>query len=155
MTEIIKNKLYLGSIDDANDLIFLNNNKIDTILSIAYDSYIIEPIKKIKTIHKFQIEDSFSEKIIDYFPTIIKLIEESNDIILVHCMAGVSRSATIIIAYLMSSCNMTLLEAYYYVKIKRPMIKPNHEFIKQLIKYEFELYNKNSVKNTVGFSLKK
>ena len=54
-------------------------------------------------------------------------------------MMGISRSATIVIAYLMNRFGMTLSQAYNYVKIKRPEIGPNRHFMRTLIQYEQEL----------------
>ncbi|GJQ86525.1 hypothetical protein Trydic_g10425 [Trypoxylus dichotomus] len=65
--------------------------------------------------------------------------------VLVHCVAGVSRSATFCIAYLMKYHRMTLLEAYNHVKLKRPMIRPNCGFFRQLIEYEKLLYESTTV----------
>lgn len=45
---------------------------------------------------------------------------------------GVSRSATVVIAYLMQHRSMSLVEAYAHVKERRPMINPNAGFWKQL-----------------------
>jgi protein-tyrosine phosphatase len=45
--------------------------------------------------------------------------------VLVHCMAGVSRSATIVIAYLMHRMKLTLEEAHVLVKTRRKCIHPN------------------------------
>ena len=42
--------------------------------------------------------------------------------VLVHCIAGVSRSATIVMAYLMKSQGMTLQQAHRLVKSKRPIV---------------------------------
>lgn len=42
--------------------------------------------------------------------------------------------------------NMTLLDAYNYVKMRRSKIKPNCGFFKQLIEYEKELFGDNTVK---------
>lgn len=57
---------------------------------------------------------------------------------LVHCVAGVSRSVSICLAYLMKHHDMSLKEAYKYVERRRPCIKPNNSFFKQLIDFEIE-----------------
>jgi dual specificity phosphatase 12 len=48
--------------------------------------------------------------------------------VLVHCFAGVSRSATIIIAYMMQEHGMNYHSAFKFVKSKRPFINPNEGF---------------------------
>lgn len=50
--------------------------------------------------------------------------------VLVHCMAGISRSATIILAYLMKYRNMKYSDAYLFVNNKRNVIYPNQGFRK-------------------------
>jgi protein-tyrosine phosphatase len=52
--------------------------------------------------------------------------------VLVNCFAGVSRSSTIVIAYLMYRYNLLLEEAFQFVKSKRIIIQPNPGFISQL-----------------------
>ncbi|XP_056102450.1 dual specificity protein phosphatase 26-like [Rhinichthys klamathensis goyatoka] len=59
--------------------------------------------------------------------------------ILVHCQVGVSRSATIVLAYLMLKQNMTLTEAIKKVKERRG-IYPNPGFLRQLINLHIQLY---------------
>ncbi|KAL5965894.1 Dual specificity protein phosphatase 14 [Taenia solium] len=54
----------------------------------------------------------------------------------VHCMAGISRSATMVLAYLVKHQGMSLYEAYEYVLSIRPCIHPNIGFWRQLISYE-------------------
>ena len=56
--------------------------------------------------------------------------------VLVHCLAGMSRSATIVIAYLIATTPMTVGEATEFVRSKRKIIRPNHGFVKQLEQYE-------------------
>lgn len=63
-----------------------------------------------------------------------------------HCVAGVSRSATICIAYLMRYHRISLLQAYLFVKSKRPVIRPNNGFFRQLIDFERRLFGKTTVK---------
>nr|CDS29246.1 dual specificity protein phosphatase 14 [Hymenolepis microstoma] len=58
----------------------------------------------------------------------------------VHCMAGISRSATIVLAYLMKYQRLNLSEAYNRVISVRPCIQPNLGFWRQLIAYEESLY---------------
>jgi len=55
--------------------------------------------------------------------------------VLVHCQAGISRSATLVIAYLIKHQKMNLKDAYLHVKSKRPQIGPNKGFIQQLMDF--------------------
>ncbi|VDK21257.1 unnamed protein product [Taenia asiatica] len=57
---------------------------------------------------------------------------------LVHCVAGVSRSPSLVLAYLVKHSSMTLAEAYDHVHRLRPCIRPNPGFWRQLIAYEIE-----------------
>lgn len=59
--------------------------------------------------------------------------------VLVHCQAGVSRSATIVIAYLMKHTLMTMTDAYKYVRSRRPVVSPNLNFMGQLLEFERDL----------------
>jgi protein phosphatase slingshot len=56
--------------------------------------------------------------------------------VLVHCKMGVSRSASVVIAYAMKAYNWHFKEAFEYVKQKRSCIKPNASFISQLETYQ-------------------
>lgn len=56
--------------------------------------------------------------------------------VLVHCLAGMSRSATIVIAYLIATTPMTAGEATEFVRSKRRIVRPNYGFTKQLEQYE-------------------
>lgn len=61
---------------------------------------------------------------------------------LIHCYAGISRSPTLCMAYLMKDYNMTLHEAYLHVLNQRPVIRPNRGFLKQLTDYERHLHGR-------------
>lgn len=61
---------------------------------------------------------------------------EKGSKVLVHCKMGISRSASVVIAYAMKAFNMSLEEALSLVKKKRSCIKPNKAFCGQLKTYE-------------------
>ena len=80
------------------------------------------------------------ENIIQYFKECIEFIEKA-DKIFIHCMCGVSRSSTIVIAYLMWKTYCSYYNSYFFVKSRRPFIDPNDGFVKQLKMFEDLLQN--------------
>ncbi|KAM7367436.1 hypothetical protein PAMP_015338 [Pampus punctatissimus] len=90
------------------------------------------------------VNDSFCEKILPWLDRSVEFIEKAkacNARVLVHCLAGISRSATIAIAYIMKRMEMSLDEAYRFVKEKRPTISPNFNFLGQLLDFEKKIKN--------------
>ncbi|TPX31148.1 hypothetical protein SmJEL517_g05467 [Synchytrium microbalum] len=60
-------------------------------------------------------------------------------IVFVHCKAGKSRSATAVLAWLITHNNMTLKEAYQHVRLKRPEASPNLGFFAVLMRMEQDI----------------
>jgi len=72
-------------------------------------------------------------------PAVVGFIHENlkaNKRVLVHCEAGVSRSATVVIAYVMTTTRASMKESLAYVKECRPDIEPNPGFIQILNDFE-------------------
>ncbi|XP_067143988.1 dual specificity protein phosphatase 19-like [Centruroides vittatus] len=138
--------LILASQDVAQDLNILKSNNITHILNLAYGQP--NQFCSYFTYKKLNVRDDPEENIKQYFEECFNFIDSGlqNGCTLVHCNAGVSRAATIVIGYLMSRQKMTLKEAYQCVKNARSSIKPNNGFMKQLKEYETELYS-NVLKN--------
>jgi len=61
--------------------------------------------------------------------------------VLVHCRVGVSRSATVTIAYVMKHHEMSLVDAYLLVRSRRLsiLIQPNMRLLYNLVGWEIEL----------------
>ena len=55
--------------------------------------------------------------------------------VLVHCFAGLSRSAVIAAAYLMKQHHMHCDEALNAIRNVRPAIRPNDGFVKSLLQF--------------------
>ena len=133
MDEIIDN-LYIGDFFAAKDVQFLKKKGIEKVLTIMCDR--CPNYNDNEFIHKkYDIADFSGENIIQYFGECLKFIKGDQKT-LVHCMAGASRSATIVIAYLMWTLKMKFLDALEYTKKKRPMVDPNCGFKEQLKMFE-------------------
>lgn len=88
------------------------------------------------------VDDTYSADISRWFRIAVDFIDSveiSGGKVLIHCQAGISRSATICLAYLMSKRRCSLEEAYEYVKERRPVISPNFNFMGQLLTWEREV----------------
>ncbi|KAJ3102097.1 hypothetical protein HDU96_009763 [Phlyctochytrium bullatum] len=59
--------------------------------------------------------------------------------VLVACQQGVSRSASLVMAYVMAAKNMGVQEAYAFVKERSPSVCPNVGFMAQLVEFEMAL----------------
>jgi protein-tyrosine phosphatase len=84
------------------------------------------------------INDAVAEDISQYFEVTHQYIKEAlekdpNNMVLIHCFAGISRSATITIAFLMIELKIPLHVAMEIVRRSRPFIDPNRGFIRQLL----------------------
>lgn len=71
-------------------------------------------------------------------------------VVLFHCRMGISRSATLLIAYLMKSRSMTLKEAFNLVKKQRPKAHPSPIFSEALLKFE-KLVHPECSSNSITF----
>ena len=132
--------LYLGGEEIAMNKELLNEKNVTTILNVTSNiPFYHEPEF---TYHRIPIIDGPSIDIKKYFDETFKIIDETiknNKNIFVHCHAGISRSATIVIAYIMKKNNIKMNEAYKIVYTKRSCISPNFGFCGQLMLYEKEL----------------
>lgn len=139
-----KFKLYLGNIRHATDFPVIQELGIMYILNTAYserdvNTEIYGPQRKFLGV---SMDDDCTYDISkDFIQCIefIKTAKKEQKAILIHCMAGVSRSATVTIAYIMQQHKMSLKDAATLVSKRRPIIFPNIGFIRHLMEYEKKL----------------
>lgn len=92
-----------------------------------------------------------SQNLLPYFNKAIEFINKavtSGGRVLVHCFAGVSRSASTVIAYFMTTRKMSFMDAFNFVKKRRPVIFPNFGFQKQLMELEKVLEEKYKLRDS-------
>jgi len=139
--------LYLGSLSNADNIEVLRQHDITTVLNVAGEChYEHEDVQITKIIVEDMMPDGEHQH--DLFEKAFHIIDTAkaqNAVCLVHCMRGRSRSAAIVIAYLMSRNQWTLQEAYDYVKVRRQFIGPHRHLKEQLVIYEMHVHNKQSL----------
>jgi protein-tyrosine phosphatase len=84
-------------------------------------------------------EDDVDQNLVHYFPICFHFIDqalESGGAVLVHCLVGVSRSATIVCAYLMKRKQLDFADAIEHLQSKRSIASPNPSFVQQLQFFE-------------------
>jgi len=150
-SEILDGFLYLGSGANANDIKLLVRLGITHVVCMVSGWVPKVDFKEmsINFLH-LPVFDSPSAQICDHFSRAVEFIDEAkstNSKVLVHCAAGISRSATIVIAYLMNSHGMSLKAAYEHVYLRRKSIRPNTGFFAQLMELEQKLYNQTTMTN--------
>ena len=90
------------------------------------------------------VRDGMDQDIAASFPQLFEFAsragEDAGSRLLVHCEAGVSRSATLATALLMKSERQTFFEAFGQLRAKRAGVLPNIGFASQLQRLEHALY---------------
>jgi len=144
--------LYLGSQQDAHNKQLLLDHHIHYEVNVSTNCPKPDFIED-SNFFRLPVNDSYGEKLLPYFVKATQFIDqvrESNGCVLVHCLAGISRSPTVAIAYVMRHLKMTFDDAFRYVKSKRTTISPNFNFLGQLLEYERQLRAEEVLDSSVG-----
>lgn len=143
--EILYEKLWISNEKTAFNYQLLKNLGIKQILTIG--SEIKEHTDPYFTTMRINIYDTHVESIFHWF-------EKTNEFInagptLVHCVMGISRSSTLVLAYVMFHKKLNLKDAFNFVYKKR-QISPNLGFLAELVKYEKTLLKANNTDANVN-----
>ncbi|KAG1823341.1 protein-tyrosine phosphatase-like protein [Suillus subaureus] len=132
MDEVVPG-VWIGDLQSALDVKGLKERNIFSILTAMRGKVTIHAI-----FNRYQVnvDDSANEDVLVHFLPSISFIQNELDKgrgVLVHCMAGISRSATIVAAYLMYSLKLDPESAVDMIRTVRPSLsKPNEGFMEQL-----------------------
>lgn len=153
ISEIIPNRLYLINLEGATNVKAILDLQINTIVSVLH----FNPFGKTKPVQYSNIkciyyyaDDEETFKISKYFDDFNNLMKDNpNDRVLVHCLAGASRSASVVASYLIKDLVNTktekIMKKYDITKIInqlqkiREVVNPNDGFINELIDYRNKL----------------
>jgi protein-tyrosine phosphatase len=117
-------RLYQGKFQAAQDMRALKDAGITHVLQVSNG---VKPCFPKDFVYKvINITDTSNSSLIRYFPAAISFIQEGirKGGVLVHCYAGVSRSASCVIEYLMQQKDMSFQAAFAFASKRRPVIFP-------------------------------
>ncbi len=134
--------IYVGDIESSLNINELKKRRIGNILSILNGAISNYPDDfNYKIIHLNDDKWANIERYFEESSDFIDLCLEKNGKVLVHCSRGVSRSATLVLAYLIARKKMTLNDALELLQAKRSIIDPNCGFLSKLEKISVRSYN--------------
>ena len=137
---LIVDQLYLGSAFNAADWKFLNEEGITHIINVTEEvpNFYPDNFKYYRHIIKDDGIESFPAAILSEILNFITEAQTSGGKVYIHCLVGRSRSASVILFYLMIHHDMTLEQAMLFLKEKRGHINPSLALVDNI---------KNSVRN--------
>jgi len=137
--QIIPN-LYLGGVEAVTDSQRVSSQGIKAICCCLRDmEYPSSEFCKDVEYYRVDVEDMGREPIEAFFEEATEFIHSwtsREQPVLVHCRAGVSRSASVVIAYLMTYQGYSLYDAFFLVRSHRSVATPNIGFMEKLCDYE-------------------
>ncbi|CCX30900.1 protein-tyrosine phosphatase-like protein [Pyronema domesticum] len=136
--------LFLGNLIAAKSNVFLQEQGITHVLSLTTER--VEIAKECGIVHKqFVVRDNCTQNLLQSLLEGVQFIEDAftgalkfhsamtaEPKVFVHCRMGISRSASIVVAYVMKIFGYSYEEGLRFVKGKRRVINPNKAFVAQL-----------------------
>jgi len=133
---IIPDKLAIGAEGVAHNRSLISSEGFTHILNVSSNNCLV--YEGVTCLWK-SISDNVKQSIFTVLPDCVSFIDmalRQEGKILVHCQAGISRSVTMVMAYLMWAHKMPYKEAYELIQDRRAKASPNLGFLGQLITIE-------------------
>lgn len=140
VASLIVPRLYLSDVltaQDEKELIRLGITHVISVMKTEVDLPSCIPQSNRMQV---PVDDCGTEPISMHFDGTTEFIraalkENHKNKVLVHCFQGISRSATIVCAYLIATERMAAMKSIEFVQSKRGCVSPNNGFRQQLIAY--------------------
>ena len=130
----ILDNIYLGDVLAAENETYLKSFNISVVINCAYEH--ISDYEDLKA-YELNLTDHFPQQLFPTFEFAYNIIKyyNKNNKIYVHCMSGMSRSASLVIFYIMKEKKWDYDRSFEYVQKIRSCINPNSYFVEQLKEY--------------------
>ncbi|KAM8977804.1 serine/threonine/tyrosine-interacting-like protein 1 isoform 2-T2 [Pelodytes ibericus] len=135
--EIVPGLLYLGDSRQANDRHILKDLKIKSLVNVSMDA-VYGSLDYVRMLH-IPVTDSTESNLLQFFPSVCQFIDShmgTSSAVLVFSELGISRSSTVLIAYLMHSKKCTLRDTWQHMLKCKTNMRPNRGFVQQLSEWE-------------------
>ena len=144
--DMFRGRIFVSDAVAARDIALLGQFRIARILDLSGgpEYQTAEGVARVTV----AIEDRVDASIIQVMDAAHGAIDEAvgaDAPILVHCAVGASRSASVVIAWLMKRQRMTLARALNHCKARRNAVRPNNGFFRELRALDVELYGADSM----------
>ncbi len=130
-THVIDN-IYIGNSLNASNYYELEDYNITHVINVSEEisNYFPDDMDYLR----ISVSDTNDASLESYFGRALRFIQEAGDDsnIFIHCFMGSSRSATIVVLYLMKYHKMSFNQAYKFLKNKRPVVNMNVSFAEEL-----------------------
>ncbi|CAF3467002.1 unnamed protein product [Rotaria socialis] len=133
--------LYLGSQEDVLSSKVMQDHRITHVINVSMTGQRAPFLDENDDEHflRIPVNDCLNAQLLPYFDQAFTFIEKarlSNGRVFIHCLAGISRSPALAVAYIMRHLSLSVDDAYRYIKARRSHISPNFNFMGQLSEYE-------------------
>lgn len=147
----VTERIWLGSMWDANDVDWLRRTGITHVVNCAEKNDRFERVTcreaGIRGTLVLEADDVPDYPILQLHSNVVKtfmnhVLAEPGTKVLIHCMAGVNRSATLVLAYMSYHEDLEVrrskfLHIYEHVLKQRPIILINDSFYEQLVEWAY------------------
>ncbi|KAF9043576.1 phosphatases II [Hymenopellis radicata] len=149
ISEVIENQLYLGNMWEAQSTLLRQKHGITHVLSVCPDIedmndvlLQLQPELSSSPRHLvISVKDSETADLMSHFPATFEFIDSAlttGGRVFVHCALGLSRSPTVIAAYLIRKRGLSVGDALALIRESREYIMPNAGFVHQLHEYSIK-----------------